>query len=185
VSGTRRAVFLDRDGTLIEDLDYPREAERVRLLDGVGAGLRALRDAGFMLVVISNQSGIGRGIIDPDEAKAVHERFVAELRAEHIELDGVWYCPHAPWVQCDCRKPQPAMLLRAAEQLDVALAESFRVGDKLSDAQAGHRAGCRTVVLGGGGDDDGDRGRGADDDAVDETASDWTAVVRLILSEDG
>ena len=179
MNGTRRAVFLDRDGTLIEDLDYPREPERVRLLDGVGAGLRALHDAGFALVVISNQSGIGRGIIDPAEAKAVHERFVAELRAEHVGLDGVWYCPHAPWVRCDCRKPSPAMLLRAADELDVALAESFMVGDKLSDAQAGRRAGCRTVVLGDNGDG------GADDAAVDETASDWTSVVGLILSEDG
>jgi D-glycero-D-manno-heptose 1,7-bisphosphate phosphatase len=178
VSGSRAAVFLDRDGTVIEDLDYPREPERVRLLDGAAAGLRALRDAGFALIVISNQSGIGRGIIDPTEAKAVHERFMAELGAEQIELDAACYCPHAPWEQCDCRKPEPAMLLQAAERLGIALADSFMVGDKLSDAQAGRRAGCRTIVLG-------ESGAIAGDGAVDETAPDWTAVVAIILSEDG
>lgn len=171
-------MFLDRDGTVIEDLGYPREPERVRLLDGAAAGLRALRDAGFALIVVSNQSGIGRGIIDPAEARAVHERFVAELEAEQIELEAAWYCPHAPSEQCDCRKPEPAMLLRAAERLDVVLADSFMVGDKLSDAQAGRRAGCRTIVLGA-------DGALAGDAAVDETAPDWRAVVAIILGEDG
>lgn len=178
MTGTR-AVFLDRDGTLIEDLEYPREPQRVRLLDGVGAGLRTLRDAGFALVVISNQSGVGRGIIDPAEAKAVHERFMTVLGAEQVQLDAVCYCPHAPWEGCDCRKPEATMLLRAAADLDVSLADSFMVGDKLSDAQAGRRAGCRTILLGDDADAD------ADDDAVDETAADWTAVVRTIMSEDG
>jgi D-glycero-D-manno-heptose 1,7-bisphosphate phosphatase len=168
-------VFLDRDGTLIEDLGYPRDAERVRLLDGVGAGLRALRDAGFALVVISNQSGVGRGIIAPAQARAVHERFVDDLRGEQVELDAVCYCPHAPEDDCDCRKPEPAMLLRAAEKLDVALADSFMVGDKLSDACAGRRAGCRTIMLGE---------SGADDEAVDETAADWEHVVSIILGRE-
>jgi histidinol-phosphate phosphatase family protein len=169
------AVFLDRDGTLIEDLGYPREPERIRLLDGVGAGLRTLRDAGFALVVISNQSGIGRGIIDPAEATAVHDRFITLLGAEQVQLDAAYYCPHAPSDGCDCRKPEPTMLLRAAADLDISLADSFMVGDKLSDAQAGRRAGCRTIVLG----DDGD----ADDDAVDATAPGWDAVVRTIMGE--
>jgi D-glycero-D-manno-heptose 1,7-bisphosphate phosphatase len=176
VSGTP-AVFLDRDGTLIEDLGYPREPERIRLLDGVGAGLRTLRDAGFALVVISNQSGIGRGIIDPAEATAVHDRFITLLGAEQVQLDATHYCPHAPSDGCDCRKPEPTMLVRAAADLDISLGDSFMVGDKLSDAQAGHRAGCRTILLG----DDGD----ADDDAVDATAPDWGAVVRTIMGDVG
>jgi D-glycero-D-manno-heptose 1,7-bisphosphate phosphatase len=175
VSGTP-AVFLDRDGTLIEDLGYPREPERIRLLDGVGAGLRTLRDGGFALVVISNQSGVGRGIIDPAEAKAVHDRFITLLGAEQVQLDATYYCPHAPWEGCDCRKPEPTMLLRAAADLDVSLPDSFMVGDKLSDAQAGRRAGCRTILLGTDSDAD---------DAVDETAPDWNAVVRTIMGEDG
>jgi D-glycero-D-manno-heptose 1,7-bisphosphate phosphatase len=184
VSATR-AVFLDRDGTLIADLDYPREPDRVRLLDGVGAGLRGLRDAGFALVVISNQSGIGRGIIDPAEAKAVHERFITVLGAEQVQLDAVCYCPHAPWEGCDCRKPQPTMLLRAAADLGVSLADSFMVGDKLSDARAGRRAGCRTILLAEAeADADAADADAADDDAVDETASDWAGVVRTIMSDD-
>jgi D-glycero-D-manno-heptose 1,7-bisphosphate phosphatase len=175
VSGTP-AVFLDRDGTLIEDLGYPREPERISLLDGVGAGLRILRDAGFALVVISNQSGVGRGIIDPAEAKAVHDRFIALLGAEQVQLDGAYYCPHAPSKGCDCRKPEPTMLLGAAADLDISLVDSFMVGDKPSDALAGRRAGCRTILLGTDADND---------DAVDETAPDWDAVVRAIMGEDG
>jgi D-glycero-D-manno-heptose 1,7-bisphosphate phosphatase len=171
-------VFLDRDGTLIEDLGYPREPERIKLLDGVGAGLRILRDGGFALVVISNQSGVGRGIIDPAEAKAVHDRFITLLGAEQVHLDATYYCPHAPSEGCDCRKPEPTMLLRAAADLDVSLGDSFMVGDKLSDAQAGRRAGCRTILLGADSDADAD-------DAVDETAPDWNAVVRTIMGEDG
>ena len=166
------AVFLDRDGTLIEDQGYPRDAARVRLLPGVSAALRGLRDAGFSLVVVGNQSGIGRGIITEDEARAVHDRFVDLLAEAEIELDGVKYCPHAPWEDCACRKPSPALLLEAADELGIDPAASFMVGDKCSDVEAGRRAGCRTVQFGS---------DGPACNHADARAGDWTTALEFIL----
>lgn len=170
------AVFLDRDGTLIEDLGYPRDPERVRLLRGVEEGLQRLRCEGFLLVVVGNQSGIGRGIVSEAEARAVHARFAALLKQRGIALDAVKYCPHAPWEGCACRKPSPCMLLEAAAELGIDLGASYMVGDKLSDVLAGRRAGCHTILLGSG---------GASVEAVDHAAPDWTDVLAFILGEVG
>jgi len=145
---TARAVFLDRDGTLIEDIPYLNEPQRVRLLPRVAASLRTLKAHGFKLVLTSNQSGIGRGLISRDAAEAVHERFVELLANEGVELDGVFYCPHQPGAACSCRKPQPGMILEAAAVLDIRLADSFMVGNAASDVEAGLRAGCRTIFVG-------------------------------------
>jgi D-glycero-D-manno-heptose 1,7-bisphosphate phosphatase len=137
----RPAVFLDRDGTLIVDVGYPRDPDEVRFLDGALDALRALRAAGFLLVVISNQSGIGRGVITPAEADSVHARFSQGLAEAGITLDGAKYCPHSPDEGCDCRKPKPGMLLEAADELGIDLSASFMVGDKAADVEAGQRAG--------------------------------------------
>jgi rfaE bifunctional protein nucleotidyltransferase chain/domain len=151
-SGPPRAVvFLDRDGTLIEDLGYPRDPEAVRLLPGAAGALRALASAGFLLVIVSNQSGVGRGLITQEEAAAVHARLVSLFAAEGVNFDACLYCPHAPDAGCPCRKPSPGLLLRAAADLNIDLASSVMVGDKEGDAEAGLRAGCRAVLLGEGG----------------------------------
>ena len=113
-SGVKRAVFLDRDGTLIHDVDYPRDPEGVRLLDGAAAALARLGELGFALVVVSNQSGVGRGRITADEARRVHERMTADLAAHGVALDAAYYCFHGPEDGCVCRKPAPGMLLQAA-----------------------------------------------------------------------
>ena len=165
-------AFLDRDGTLIEDVGYGRDPEQVRLLPNAAGALRALRRAGFGLVVVGNQSGIGRGIISPSEASAVHARFLSELAREGISLDAVEYCPHAPWAGCECRKPSPALLHKAATELGVSLEASFMVGDKASDVEAGRRAGCRTILLAAGGVSSVD---------ADHVASDWTDALRYLL----
>jgi D-glycero-D-manno-heptose 1,7-bisphosphate phosphatase len=175
VSALQPAAFLDRDGTLIEDVGFPRHPELVRLVDGAAAALRRLVAANLSLVVVSNQSGIGRGLITGDEARSVHERFIALLGDEEIILDGAKYCPHAPEAGCDCRKPRPGMILEAAENLHLDLGCSFMIGDKLSDVEAGERAGCRTVLLGPG-TAEGESTRGPD-----FVASDWGAAVRPIL----
>ncbi len=141
------AVFLDRDGTLIRDAGYPRDPDEVELLPGTVEALARLSLAGFRLVVISNQSGVGRGIVTTGEASAVHRRFLAELEAHGIHLDGSYYCPHAPDEGCSCRKPSPELIMRAAGELDLDLAASFMVGDKPSDVEAGRRAGVSTVLL--------------------------------------
>jgi len=142
-------VFLDRDGVLIHDVGYPRDPERVRLLDGAAAALARLRQWGFALVVVSNQSGVGRGLVTAGEARRVHDRMTADLAAQGVALDAAYYCFHAPEDGCECRKPSPGMLLQAARELNLDPARSFLVGDKAIDVEAGRRAGCRTIVLTG------------------------------------
>ena len=144
----KRAVFLDRDGTLIEDMGYLKNPDGVRLLPGCGVALAALQRNGFLLVLVSNQSGIGRGWLTRDEVERVHERVVSLLAEHGARFDAVYYCPHGPEEGCACRKPAPGMLLQAARELEIDLRTSFLVGDKPSDIEAGHRAGCRTVLLG-------------------------------------
>jgi histidinol-phosphate phosphatase family protein len=147
VSGAR-AAFLDRDGTIIEDVGYISNPERVVLVPGAAAGLAALRARGYRLAIVSNQSGIGRGYFGCEEARAVHERVVAELRRHGVELDDAQYCPHAPDDGCECRKPLPGLLLRAARVLEVELEPSVMVGNAVVDMEAGRAAGCRTIHLG-------------------------------------
>ena len=149
-SALRPAVFLDRDGTLIRDTGYLDNVAGVQLLPGVGAALAALARAGFVLVVVTNQSGIGRGLIRAEIVEQQHERLRDLLRPSGVELAAVEYCPHAPDTGCDCRKPLPGMLLRAAGRLGIDLSASFMVGDKPADVGAGQAAGCRTVFLGDG-----------------------------------
>lgn len=136
------ALFLDRDGTLIEDVGYPRDPALVRLVAGAGAALREAACRGFRLVVVSNQSGVARGLITPAELAAVQERFVELLRAEGVALAGSYLCVHGPDDGCRCRKPRPGMLLDAARDLEIDLAASFMIGDKESDVEAGLAAGC-------------------------------------------
>lgn len=149
-----RAVFLDRDGTLVHPRHYPARPEDLRLYEGVGPGLRRLQAAGFLLVVITNQSGIARGLFGEADLRRMHDHLAAELAALDVRLDGVYHCPHHPdgtipelAIRCECRKPQPGMLLRAAAELQTDLARSWFVGDILDDVEAGNRAGCRTILV--------------------------------------
>jgi D-glycero-D-manno-heptose 1,7-bisphosphate phosphatase len=142
------AVFMDRDGTVIVDVGYPSRPEQVELLPDTAAGLARLKADGFKLVVISNQSGIGRGLVTEADAQRVHARLVAVLADAGVDLDGAYYCPHAPEDACTCRKPSPELILRAARELDLDPGRSFMVGDRDSDLESGRRAGCRTILLG-------------------------------------
>jgi D-glycero-D-manno-heptose 1,7-bisphosphate phosphatase len=155
-SGTEgaRAVFLDRDGVLIEDTGYPDDPDRITLLPRVGKGLRALREAGWRLVVVSNQSGVARGRFSLQRLAQVHDHLIALLAHEGVRLDALYYCPHHPGagrppfdVACDHRKPAPGMLRSAAERLGLRLEQCWMVGDKESDVEAGRGAGCRTIRL--------------------------------------
>jgi len=141
------ALFMDRDGTVMVDVGYPRDPDEVELLPDAPETLARLRALGLKLVVVSNQSGVGRGLVTAGEAAAVHRRFVEALRSRGVELDAAYYCPHAPEDGCSCRKPSPELLERAARDLDVELSDSFMVGDKDSDIEAGRRAGCRTIAF--------------------------------------
>ncbi len=144
----QKAVFLDRDGTVIRDANYLSTVEGVALLPGAGEALGALARAGFLLVLVTNQSGIGRGYFTAELVEAQHARLRELLKPFGAEFAAVEYCPHAPGAECGCRKPQPGMLLAATGRLRVAPADSFMVGDKPADVEAGRAAGCRTVFIG-------------------------------------
>jgi D-glycero-D-manno-heptose 1,7-bisphosphate phosphatase len=143
----RRVVFLDRDGTLMVDVGYPNDPSQVRLLPGVTEALASFREAGYLLAIISNQSGVGRGYFDAEAVDAVHRRLLELLSAGGVTIDDTQYCLHAPEDHCNCRKPSPRMIQHSAQRLDADLRQSFMIGDKSSDIEAGHRAGCRTVLL--------------------------------------
>ncbi len=145
----RPAVFLDRDGTLIPDEGYLADASRVRLIPGVAPALRALAASGKLLVVVSNQSGVARGLIKSEEVAAVHARVVELLAAEGVHLDAAYHCEHGPDDGCACRKPRPGMLLRAAAEHPIDLRRSLMVGDKPSDVAAGEAAGCKALLFTG------------------------------------
>ena len=143
----RPAVFLDRDGTLVIERGYLSDPADLELLPGVPGALTALHGAGYALVVISNQSGVGRGLFPLSRVYDAMARLRRLLRDHGVELDAMYFCPHRPGDGCDCRKPGPGLLERAAEDLALDLGRSFMVGDKLIDAEAGKRAGGHGVLL--------------------------------------
>jgi D-glycero-D-manno-heptose 1,7-bisphosphate phosphatase len=147
------AVFLDRDGVLIEDMELLTDSSQIRLLPGVAQALARLKEAGFALPVVSNQPVVARGLIDESGVAALQQEVEARLILDGAPaLDGFYFCPHHPQATlpayrqtCACRKPQPGLLLRAAADLGIDLAASFLVGDRPTDLIAGARAGCRTI----------------------------------------
>jgi histidinol-phosphate phosphatase family protein len=145
--GMNRALFLDRDGTIIEDREYPRDPELVRLLPGAADALGRLAREGWKLIVIGNQSGVGRGLITPAEMRAVEARFEEIMRASGAPIDAAYFCLHAPEDGCTCRKPSPLLVQQAAREHAVDLAESFMIGDRQADIQCGRNAGCSTIWL--------------------------------------
>lgn len=149
-------MFLDRDGVLIPDTGYPDDPLAVTLLPGVGEALRRLRNSGWRLVVVSNQSGVARGRFDLERLALVNHRLVALLAAEGVELDAFYYCPHHPTagqppfdVDCDHRKPRPGMLLSASERLGLRLPECWFIGDQATDLSAALAAGCKSILVSG------------------------------------
>lgn len=144
---TNRAVFLDRDGTLNQDPGYLREPSQVHLFPGVGEALRRLKDAGFLLIVISNQSGVGRGLIDPEQIPKIHRQLDALIGVCGVKIDYYGLCFHRPDQNCECRKPKPKLLLDAMKALRINPTMSYMIGDRLSDVFAGQAAGCRGSFL--------------------------------------
>lgn len=176
----RRAAFLDRDGTVVEEANYLTRPGLLRLEPGAAAALRRLKDAGYMLILVTNQSAVARGMMTEAELAKVHERLAAMLAEERVSLDGVYYCPHLPdgeapeyAQECGCRKPAPGMLLRAARERGVDLAASIMIGDSERDVEAGRRAGCRTALL--------HHGRPRVRTAADLVAVDLAEAVEAIL----
>lgn len=140
-------VLLDRDGTIIYDRHYLADPAAVELLPGAADGLRRLRDAGCGLVVVTNQSGIGRGMFDEPTLARIHERMHALLADEEIRLDGVYFCPHTDEAACTCRKPKAGMAEAAARDLGFDLTSAFVVGDRWGDVALGRNVGATSILV--------------------------------------
>jgi len=159
MSRSLRAVFLDKDGTLVPDLPYNVDPCAIELAPGAGEALRRLQRAGFVMVVVSNQSGVARGYFEERDLEPVRARLEELLARERVALLDFLYCPHHPEgtrlgyaLECTCRKPAPGLLDVAAAKHGIDLAASWMVGDILNDIEAGRRAGCRTVLVDNGGE---------------------------------
>jgi D-glycero-D-manno-heptose 1,7-bisphosphate phosphatase len=149
-----KAVFLDKDGTLIVDVSYNIKPNLIVLSDNCLTGLRHLQDEGYLLIIVSNQAGVARGYFDENALEGVEDKLKAILASSGIRLSGFYFCPHHPGgivktlaINCDCRKPAPGLLLRAAEELSVDLNASWMIGDILNDIEAGNRAGCKSILI--------------------------------------
>jgi D,D-heptose 1,7-bisphosphate phosphatase len=149
-----KAIFLDKDGTLVEDLPYNVEPRRITLAGGAGPALRLLSRLDYRFYVVSNQDGVARGRFGEEAVHTVRDRLTDLLFRENLSLDGFYFCPHHPdgtvpryAMVCECRKPLPGMLIKAAQENDIDLSESWMVGDILHDVEAGNRAGCRTLLI--------------------------------------
>lgn len=150
----RPAIFLDRDGVVIEDAHYLSSPEQVRLIPGSADAIAALNRGGWPVVVVTNQSGVARGLFTADTVRAVHARLSEQLAGYGARVDAYYFCPHFPTAEveayrseCGCRKPKPGMLLRAAADLNLDPDRSWMVGDRASDLEAGAAAGARTVLV--------------------------------------
>ncbi len=149
-----QAVFLDRDGTINEEVGYLDRMEKLQLLPGAAEAIRLINASGMKAVVVTNQSGVARGIFTESFVAETHARLREMLRAEGASLDGIYFCPHHPTEGlveylkiCDCRKPAPGMLIRAAEELRIDPLRSYMVGDTLKDIEAGAKAGAQGILV--------------------------------------
>ena len=184
MNAARPAVFLDRDGTILVEKEYLADPAQVELVDGAADGLRRLRDAGYALVVVTNQSGIARGLYGEREYRAVDDRMRELLADEGVAIDAAYHCPHHPEFSgpCDCRKPAAGMFEQAIRELGLDPARSWLVGDRLRDLEPGPKIGARGVILvrtGYGADEEG----GAAGDV--RVAADLAEAAVLILAGGG
>ncbi len=146
-----RAAFLDRDGVInvkAPEGQYVTRWEEVRFLPGVPAAISKLNESGFRVIVISNQRCVAKGLVTSAEVEALHRRILKELANQGAVIDEVYFCPHDTEPKCDCRKPAPGMLLRAAKDHQIDLQASWMIGDSAADVAAGKNAGCKTVLIG-------------------------------------
>lgn len=180
----KRAVFVDRDGTINVEKDYLYRIEDFEFIPGAPEAIRLLNEAGFLVVVVTNQSGVARGYYTEEDVEILHRHIAAELGKAGARVDAWQYCPHHPAgrgsysLPCRCRKPLPGMLMEAARRHNIDLAASVMIGDKLADMKAGIAAGCRTILV--------RSGYGASEEArvLPETSvcDDLLAAVRSLIS---
>lgn len=150
----RKAVFLDRDGTIIHDANYLDKKENIKLFDGAAEAIKKLNEAGFIVIIITNQSGVARGYFAEEIVIKLNKELVRMLEKEGAKIDGVYYCPHHTKgsiekysIECECRKPKIGMLKKAAEDFDIDLPNSYMVGDKPDDINLAKNAGCKSILV--------------------------------------
>lgn len=172
----QRAVFLDRDGVLMEDANYVGQIERVVLIPGAPLALRRLREAGFRLFIVTNQSGVARGYFSREAVEQIHTHLNDQFARAGVAVDRYYVCPHHPEDNCDCRKPKPRFLLEAARDYQLDLAQCYMIGDRITDIQTGRNAGTRTIlVLTGAGQETADKGEAQPDHIARDigAGADW------------
>jgi len=150
----KKAVFLDRDGTVNEEVGYMRDPSMLTLIPGVGQAIKKLNNAGFLVVLVTNQSGVARGYFPESLVDEAHARLEALLGADGARLDAIYYCPHHPTAgtteltrACDCRKPGTGLIDQAVRDLAIDVSRSYMIGDKWSDVELGHRAGAASILV--------------------------------------
>jgi D-glycero-D-manno-heptose 1,7-bisphosphate phosphatase len=150
----RKAIFIDRDGTLIKDIPYNTDPALISLEFYAAEMLQLLKRNNYLLIIISNQSGIARGWVRMEDVYKIHQAIRRKLLPYNVQLDSIYYCPHLPQgviedyvLDCNCRKPKPGMLLRAAKDFNIDMSNSWMVGDILNDVEAGNAAGCKTILI--------------------------------------
>jgi D,D-heptose 1,7-bisphosphate phosphatase len=142
-----KAVFIDRDGTINIDVHYLDDPNKFEMYPGVGEGLRKLKNNGFKIIVITNQSGIGRGYFTEKQLSNIHKRMKKEFQMFTVTLDGIYYCPHHPDDNCNCRKPNTGLFEQAIHEHNIDVKKSYILGDKILDVGAGKKIGVRTVLI--------------------------------------
>ncbi|OQZ02926.1 MAG: D,D-heptose 1,7-bisphosphate phosphatase [Candidatus Brocadia sp. UTAMX1] len=150
----RKAVFLDRDGTLVVHEHYLSSPDQLKLLPNASRGIRLFQEHGYLVIVVTNQSGIARGFFDEEQLMLIHSKLKAMLKDEGVVIDDWYFCPHHREgkidyyrVDCDCRKPKPGMILASARKHHIDLSQSLMIGDSASDMLAGKNAGCKTMLI--------------------------------------
>jgi len=187
----RRAVFIDRDGTISEEVGYINHLSRFRLFSYAAPAIRHLNENDWLAVLVTNQAGVARGYFSEDMIKAVHGAMIAELESSGAKLDAVYYCAHHPSVgeppyrfDCECRKPKPGLIVRAAEKYDIDLDESWMVGDRYSDVELARNAGLKSAfVLSGYGRGEWEHQRAAWTEQPDLIAENLLEAVQMIVAE--
>lgn len=145
-----KAVFLDRDGTINKQVDgYPTEISQIEWLPRSLDALRMLSSSTYKIIIITNQSAVGRGMLTKERLNEIHDWMMEQFSSEGIKIDGIYFCPHLPEDNCECRKPKPGMIVQAANNMGIDLSQSFMVGDNERDIGAGKAAGCKTIFVGG------------------------------------
>tara|TARA_B100000408_G_C10135066_1_gene155857 strand:+ start:10 stop:504 length:495 start_codon:yes stop_codon:yes gene_type:complete len=143
-----KAIFLDRDGVINKERkDYVKSVEEFQIIDNIPKVIKILKEKGFVVIVITNQSAINRGLVTIETLNEIHNHLQKILKDNNTSIDDFYFCPHIPDENCQCRKPNPGMLIKAVQDHDIDMNQSFMIGDSLTDVQAAQKAGCKGILL--------------------------------------